>query len=47
VEERLVNTALKRPNWFWGPLSLLFIGYGGFFLRWYSGSAWSWPRTSI
>jgi hypothetical protein len=29
VEERLVNTALKRPDWFWGPLSLLFIGYGG------------------
>jgi hypothetical protein len=29
LEELLVNTALKRPDRFWGSLSLQFIWYGG------------------
>jgi len=37
--------APPRPEWLWGPPSLLYNGYQGLFPK--AVGAWSWPLTSI
>jgi hypothetical protein len=44
VEVRIFTS--PRPDWLWGPASLLFNGYGGPFPAGKAAGAWSWSLTS-